>query len=60
MFLNWLFFLVPLAIVGGALYGACTGCIHGLPIKPWMVVTQLKEGVRMRVRKSQRCPCVYW
>eukprot|EP01041_Mallomonas_annulata_P006490 gene6490-13099_t len=46
-------------LVGGATYGAFTGCIHSLPIRPWMVITTLKEGVWLRVKKEQLCPCVY-
>lgn len=33
---NYLQFIVPAAFVGGSVYGAVTGCIHNLPIKPWM------------------------
>lgn len=49
-----------IAIVVGLFYGAFTGCIHGLPIRPWMVLTCLRGGVWMRVKKKQRCPCIYW
>ena len=48
------------ALVVGLLYGAFTGCTHGLPIRPWMVLTCLRGGVWMRVKKKQRCPCIYW
>lgn len=47
-------------IVAGLFYGAFTGCVHGLPIRPWMVLTCLRGGVWMRVKKKQRCPCLYW
>jgi hypothetical protein len=46
--------------VAGLFYGAFTGCVHGLPIRPWMVLTCLRGGVWMRVKKKQRCPCIYW
>lgn len=58
--LDWLWLVVPVSLVSGGIYGSFTGCIHSLPIKPWIYVTTLKEGIWMRVRKSQRCPCVYW
>ena len=47
-------------VLAGLFYGAFTGCIHGLPIRPWMVLTCLRGGVWMRVKKKQRCPCLYW
>lgn len=42
------------------IYGLCTGSAHELPIKPWMVITILRAGFFMRVRKKRRCPCLYW
>lgn len=47
-------------LVGGALYGAFTGCYHELPLRPWMYITALRGGVWLRVRRRQRCPCIYW
>lgn len=57
---EWLLYVFLICFVGGAIYGAFTGCIHNLPIRPWMYITTLRGGIWMRVRKSQRCPCVYW
>jgi len=36
----------------GFLYGGLTGCIHELPIRPWMTITTLREGVWLRVKDS--------
>lgn len=33
---DWLGISVGVALFGGALYGLFTGCIHNLPIRPWM------------------------
>lgn len=52
--------LLGYGIAGGLLYGALTGCVHGLPIRPWMLLTCLRQGVWMRVKKKQSCPCIYW
>jgi len=57
---QWLGPVVGAACVGGLLYGAVTGCVHGLPLKPWMYLTTLRSGVWLRVRKRQRCPFHYW
>jgi len=48
------------AFVLGLFYGTLTGCIHGLPIKPWMYLTTIRQGVWLRVKKKQKCPCIYW
>ena len=48
------------AFVFGLLYGTITGCVHGLPIKPWMYLTTIRQGVWLRVKKKQKCPCIYW
>ena len=47
-------------LVFGLLYGGFTGCVHSLPIHPWMVLTIIRGGVWMKVKKKQRCPCIYW
>jgi hypothetical protein len=47
-------------ILMGYLYGALTGCIHGLPVHPWMSLTTIRDGVWLRLKKKERCPCVYW
>jgi hypothetical protein len=52
--------LAQAALGIGLLYGIFTGCIHSLPIKPWMLLTMMREGVWMKIRKKQRCPCIYW
>lgn len=52
--------IIGLAIVLGYVYGLCTGCMHSLPIKPWMYITCLEPGIWLRVQKKQRCPCIYW
>lgn len=44
----------------GYFYGALTGCVHGLPIHPWMSLTTIRDGVWLRLKKKERCPCVYW
>jgi len=44
----------------GLLYGGVTGCIHGLPIRPWLIMTKAGEGTWLRVKKKERCPCIYW
>lgn len=44
----------------GLNYGALTGCVHGLPIHPWMLLTVIEDGVWLRLKKKERCPCVYW
>lgn len=50
-----------ICIVVGLVYGTCTGCMHELPIRPWMHITQVDMGgIWMRVKKKQRCPCLYW
>jgi hypothetical protein len=49
-----------LGLLFGILYGVFTGCIHSLPIHPWMYLTIIRGGVWMRVKKKQRCPCIYW
>lgn len=33
---EWLLWAFLAAFVGGAIYGAFTGCMHDLPIRPWM------------------------
>eukprot|EP00600_Ochromonadales_sp_CCMP1393_P011024 CAMPEP_0175003536 /NCGR_PEP_ID=MMETSP0005-20121125/4276_1 /TAXON_ID=420556 /ORGANISM="Ochromonas sp., Strain CCMP1393" /LENGTH=732 /DNA_ID=CAMNT_0016258609 /DNA_START=845 /DNA_END=3043 /DNA_ORIENTATION=+ len=57
---DWLGIMFAVAVFAGAVYGAFTGCIHNLPIRPWMYITTLRGGVWMRLRKRQRCPCLYW
>jgi len=52
--------IVALAIILGYVYGLCTGCMHSLPIKPWMYITCMEPGIWLRVQKKQRCPCIYW
>lgn len=52
-------YIVAAAIGLGLIYGTLTGCIHSLPIKPWFYITTLSEGVWMRVKKKQKCPCLY-
>jgi hypothetical protein len=49
-----------LGLLLGMIYGVFTGCIHSLPIHPWMYLTVIRGGVWMRVKKKQRCPCIYW
>ncbi len=49
-----------IGLVFGILYGGFTGCIHSLPVHPWMYLTILRGGVWMKVKKKQRCPCIYW
>lgn len=44
----------------GLFYGAVAGCTHGLPIRPWLLMTTAQEGTWMRVKKKERCPCIYW
>jgi len=48
------------ALAFGFFYGVFSGCYHSLPIRPWMVLTMVRGGVWMRVKKKQRCPCIYW
>jgi hypothetical protein len=57
---EWLGIIFAVALFGGVAYGAFTGCIHDLPIRPWMYLTTLRAGVWMKVKKRQRCPCLYW
>lgn len=53
--------LIGVFLVAGALYGLLTGCVHSLPISPWIALTSLPDdGVWLRVQKKERCPCVYW
>ncbi len=52
--------VAQLMILIGAIYGIFTGCMHSLPIHPWMYLTIIRGGVWMKVKKSQRCPCIYW
>lgn len=33
---DWMALVVPAAIIGGTIYGVCTGTAHHLPIKPWL------------------------
>ncbi len=47
-------------LILGILYGGFTGCIHSLPVHPWMYLTIIRGGVWMKVKKKQRCPCIYW
>ena len=44
----------------GILYGVVAGCVHGLPVRPWIYLTTLREGTWLRVKRKQRCPCIYW
>lgn len=44
----------------GFLYGLMTGCYHSMPIRPWMCITVLESGTWLRVKKKERCPCIYW
>jgi hypothetical protein len=52
--------VAQLSLLVGAIFGAFTGCVHSLPIHPWMNLTLIRDGVWMKVRKKQRCPCIYW
>ncbi len=52
--------IAQLMLPVGFVYGAFTGCIHSLPIHPWMYLTIVRGGVWMKVKKKQRCPCIYW
>jgi hypothetical protein len=47
-------------MVIGVLYGGVAGCTHGLPIRPWLIMTCAQEGTWLRVKKKERCPCIYW
>jgi hypothetical protein len=40
-------------IVVGAIYGSFTGCIHSLPIRPWIVLTSLEAGTWLHLKKKQ-------
>ena len=51
---------VLIAIIVGCLYGTVAGCVHGLPIRPWVYLTTVMDGTWLRVRRKQRCPCIYW
>jgi hypothetical protein len=44
----------------GFFYGAITGCSHSLPIRPWMTITTIADGVWLRLKEKRRCPCIYW
>ena len=57
---KWLGIIFAIAIIGGAIYGAFTGCMHNLPLRPWMYITTLRSGIWMKLKKRQRCPCLYW
>jgi hypothetical protein len=57
---EWLGIMFAVALFGGAIYGAFTGCMHDLPIRPWMYLTTLRPGIWMKLKKRQRCPCLYW
>ena len=59
-FFHYAGYIFGAAIIIGYVYGLCTGCYHSLPIKPWMVITTLEPGIWLRIKKKQRCPCVYW
>jgi len=52
--------IAQLMLLIGSMYGAFTGCVHSLPIHPWMYLTIIRGGVWMKVKKKQRCPCIYW
>lgn len=41
-------------------YGTLTGCVHGLPVHPWFIFSTIQDGVWLRLKKKERCPCVYW
>lgn len=60
LYTNYAGIIFGASIVGGYIYGLCTGCMHNLPIKPWMYITTLEHGIWLRVQKKQRCPCIYW
>ena len=49
-----------LGLLLGYVYGTIAGCSHSLPIKPWMLLTTLDNGVWFRVKKKELCPCIYW
>lgn len=57
---SYLAYICAGAFVFGLIYGTITGCVHGLPIRPWMYLTTIRQGVWLRVKKKQKCPCVYW
>lgn len=57
---EWLLFVFGIFLLVGFIFGSITGCIHSLPIRPWMMITSVDEGIWFRVKKKQRCPCVYW
>ena len=40
-------------VVVGMLYGGFAGCIHSLPIRPWFVLTTLRAGTWLQVKKKQ-------
>ena len=44
----------------GFVYGAITGCSHELPVRPWMCITKISDGVWLKLKEKRRCPCVYW
>jgi hypothetical protein len=44
----------------GFMYGAVTGCSHELPVRPWMCITKISDGVWLKLKQKRRCPCVYW
>ena len=57
---DWALVILAVATVSAFLYGGVSGCSHGLPIKPWVYLTTVEEGSYIRVKRKQRCPCVYW
>lgn len=47
-------------LIVGLAYGTLTGCIHGLPVHPWFIFSTIQDGVWLRLKKKERCPCIYW
>jgi hypothetical protein len=50
-------YVAVLSFVGGAVFGAANGCYHSLPIRPWMYLTCIDEGMWLRVTRKTACPC---
>ena len=54
---NYVPYVAPLSFVCGAAFGASNGCYHSLPIRPWMYLTCIDEGMWLRVKRKTKCPC---
>ena len=55
--LSFLAYAFVASFFGGLIFGAAAGCYHSLPIKPWMYLTVLDDGVWLRVKRKVKCPC---